>query len=87
MNVRPGVVEIRQSVVAHAQMVMRVIEMADVSLYQDLSWTEQFTLRMVQAHYLNRMLGLVALMPPKMTAATLAASEKMMGTVMGFTQN
>ena len=87
MSAQPDTVEIRQSIVAHAQVAMRVIEMADVSRYRNLSWAEQFTLRMVRAHYLNRMLGLLALMPPKMTAATLAASEKMMGTVMGFTQN
>ena len=87
MSAQPDMVEIRQSIVAHAQAVMRVVEMADVSLYHDLSWAEQFTLRMVQAHYLNRMLGLLALMPPEMTAKILAASEKMSGVVIGFSQN
>jgi hypothetical protein len=80
-------VQIRQSIVTHAQTVMRVIETADVSRYHDLSWAEQFMLRMVQAHYLNRMVGLLALMPPNMTAEILGASEKMSGVVMGFVQN
>jgi len=80
-------VEIRQSIVAHAQTVMRVLEMADVSLYHDLFWAEQFMLRMVQAHDLNRMAGLLALMPPDMTAEILGTSEKMSGGVMGFVQN
>jgi len=44
-------------------------------------------LRMVQEHYLNRMLGLLALMPPGMTAEILTASEKMSGVVMGFARN
>jgi hypothetical protein len=69
------------------KVVMRVIEIADVSLYHDLSWAEQFMLRMVQAHYLNRMLGLLALMPPDVTAEVLAAIEKMSGVVMGFSRN
>jgi hypothetical protein len=42
---------------------------------------------MVQAHYLNRMRGLLALMPPDMTIEILAASEKMSGAVMGFSHN
>ncbi len=37
MSAQPGMVEIRQSIVACAQMVVRVIEMADVSQYDDLS--------------------------------------------------
>ena len=87
MSAQPDRVEIRQSIIARAQRVVRVIEMADASRYRDLSWAEQFTLRMVQAHYLNRMLGLLALMPPDMTAEVLRAGEKATGTVMGFTQN
>ena len=76
MSAQPDIVEIRQSIVAHARVVMRVVEMADVSRYDDLSWAEQFTLRMVQVHYLNRMLGLLALMPPDVTAEILGTSEK-----------
>ena len=87
MNAQPDIVEIIQNIVVHAQAVIRVIEMADLSLYRDLSWAEQFMLRMVQAHYLSRMLGLLALMPPGMTAEILTASEKMSGVVMGFSQN
>jgi hypothetical protein len=71
MSAQPDIVEIRQSIVAHAQTVMRVIEMADVSRYHDLSRAEQYILRMVQAHYSNRMLGLLALMPLDVTAEVL----------------
>ena len=87
MSAQPDMIEIRQSIIAHAQTVMRVVEMADVSRYHDLSWAEQFMLRMIQAHYLNRMFGLLALMPADMTAEVLRASERVAGTVMGFTQN
>ncbi len=87
MSTQQDVVEIRQSIVAHAQTVMRAIEMVDVSRYHDLSWARQFTLRMVQAHYSNRMLALLALMPVDVTTEVLAASEKTAGWVSGFTQN
>jgi len=87
MNARPDIVEIRQNIVIHAQVAMRFIEMADVSLYRDLSWAEQFMLRMVRAHYLNRMRSLFAVMPSDMTAEILAASDKLTGLVRGFTQN
>ena len=45
------------------------------------------TARIVQAHYLSRMLGLLALMPPGMATEILTASKKMSGVVMGFSQN
>ena len=67
MSTQQDVVEIRRSIVAHAQAVMRVIEMMDVSRYPNLSWARQFTLRMVQAHYSSRMLALLALMPLDVT--------------------
>jgi hypothetical protein len=71
----------------HSQAVMRVIEMTDLSLYHDLSWAEQFMLRMVQAHYSDRMYRVLSFLPAKMTTEVLAESEKMSGVVMGFSQN
>jgi hypothetical protein len=86
MSAQSDRVEIRQSIIARARAVMRVIEIADSSLYHGLSWAEQLTLRMVQAHYVNRVRGLLALMPPDLNAEILA-SAKVCGAVIGFSQN
>jgi hypothetical protein len=87
MNVRLDTAGIRQSIVACVQVVVRVIEMTDLPLYHDLSWAEQVTLRMVQAHYLSRVRGLLADMPAEIANEILAMSEKASGAVMGFSQN
>jgi hypothetical protein len=86
MSVQSDRVEIRQSIIARARAVMRVIEIADLSLYHGLSWAEQLTLRMVQAHYVNRVRSLLAVMPPDLNAEILA-SAKVSGAVIGFSQN
>jgi hypothetical protein len=87
MSARTDIIEIRQITIARARVVMRVIEMADVSQYRDLACDEQFALRMVRAHYVTRMRRLLATMPPGLTAQILSASEKTSGVVTGFSQN
>ena len=87
MNVRLDSVGIRQSILACAQAVVRVIEMTDLPLYHDLSWTEQVTLRMIQVHYLSRVRSLLANMPAEITREILTTSEKTNGAVIGFSQN
>ncbi len=87
MNVRLDSVGIRRSIVACAQAVTRVIEMTDLPLYHQLSWTEQITLRMIQAHYMSRVRSLLANMPAEITHEILTASDKTSGAVIGFSQN
>ena len=87
MNIRLDSVGIRQSIVACAQAVVRVIEMTDLPLYHDLPWTEQVTLRMIQVHYLSRVRSLLANMPAEITHEILTTSEKTSGAVIGFSQN
>jgi hypothetical protein len=61
--------------------------MADLMIEHELPWPEQLVLRMIQAHYLSRLRGLLAAVPPDMSAEILAACEKVSGLVIGFTLN
>ena len=56
-------------------------------LEQNPVWTEQLLLRLVRALYTRRLRGLVAILPPELTAEILAASEKTSGVVTGFSPN
>ena len=66
---------------------VRILERCDILLERNPVWTEQLLLRLVRALYTHRLRGLMAVLPPEMTAEMLAASEKMSGVVTGFSQN
>jgi hypothetical protein len=56
-------------------------------LARELPWKEELVNRMIQAHYLSRLRGLLAAVPPDMSAEILSACEKTVGPVIGFVQN
>ena len=66
---------------------VRILEVCDILLEKNPVWTEQLLLRLVRAFYTRRLRGLVAILPPELTAEILAASEKMSGVVTGFSHN
>ena len=80
-----------EQIIANAVMLgkvlVRILEACDILHEKNLVWTEQLLLRQVRALYTHRLRGLVAIWPPELTAEILAASEKMSGVVMGFSQN
>jgi len=73
----------QQTVIAHLCVAACVIEMTDRVLSHDLTWPDEFTLRMIRAHYLRRMRRVLVLMPARMSAV----SEPMVWPVIEFTQN
>ena len=82
MNPRPDLPEVPPSLAARVQMVMRVVEVADHKLSSNLPWAEQFTLRMVRAHYLTRLRGVLAARPEVRTW-----SGAVIDLVRGFSSN
>ncbi len=87
MSTRPDILEIKLLLIMQMQVVMQVVLMADLMLARELPWEEQLVNRMIQAHYLSRLRGLLAAVPPDMSAEILSACEKTVGPVIGFTQN
>jgi len=87
MSTRPDMVEIKLLLIAQMRVVMQVVVMADLMLARELPWSEQLVHRMIQVHYLNRLRGLLAAVPPDMSAEILSACEKTIGPAIGFTQN
>ena len=87
MSTRTDTVAVKQLLITQMQVVMQVVVMADLMLARELPWEEQLVNRMIQAHYLNRLRGLLAAIPPDMSAEILSACEKTSGPVIGFTQN
>ncbi len=87
MSTRPDILEIKLLLITQMQAVLKVVVMADLMLARELPWKEQLVNRMIQAHYLNRLRGLLAAVPPDVSAEVLSACEKTVGPVIGFTQN
>ena len=73
----------RQTIIAHLCVAACILDMTDRVLSHDLPWPDEFTLRMIRAHYLRRMRRVLALMPAWMSAV----SEPMVWPAIGFTQN
>ena len=87
MSTRPTPEQIMANAVTLGKVLVRILEVCDILLERNPVWTEQLLLRQVRALYTHRLRGLVAIWPPELTAEILAASEKMSGVVMGFSQN
>ena len=79
--------QIIANAVTLGKVLVRLLEAYDILLERNPVWTEQLLLRQVRALYTHRLRGLVAILPPEMTAEILAASEKMSGVVTGFSHN
>ena len=79
--------QIIANAVTMGKALVRLLEACDILLERNPVWTEQLLLRLVRALYTHRLRGLVAILPPKLTAEILAASEKMSGIVTGFSHN
>ena len=87
MSTRFDIVEVEQLLIAQMQVVMQVVVMAGLMLARDLPWPERLVHKMIQAHYLSRLCGLLAAVPPDMNVEILSACEKASGPVIGFTLN
>jgi len=87
MSTRPDILEIKLLLITQLQVVMKAILIADWMLAHELPWKEQLVHRMIQAHYLKRLRGLLAAVPADMRAEILSACEKTVGPVIGFTLN
>ena len=79
--------QIVANAVTMGKAIVRLLEACDILLERNPVWTEQLLLRLVRALYTHRLRGLVAILPPKLTAEILAASEKTSGIVTGFSPN
>ena len=79
--------QIMANAVTLGKVLVRILEVCDILLERNSVWTEQLLLRLVRALYTHRLRGLVAVLPPELTAEILAASERMSGVVMGFAPN
>ncbi len=80
-------VKIRQRIIGHTQVIMQVIAATDAALARDLPWADALALRMIQTHYANRMLGLLAGLPCELSNAVLAAGKEAGRMVMKFSLN
>jgi hypothetical protein len=82
-----GPEEIISNAVGLGRAYVRMVETADALLDRKPFWTEKFLLRIVRALYSHRLREMITVLSPEMTAEILAASEKMTGPIIGFTNN
>ncbi len=76
-----------ENVITEGRACVRIIEAADLLLSRNPVWTEKLLLRLVRSLYTHRLRGLVAALPAEITSEILAASEKALGPVRGFSNN
>ena len=76
-----------QNVITTGRAYVRMVEAADALLADEPVWTERLLLRLVRSLYTHRLRLLVAALPSEVTAEILAASDKIGGTVRGFSNN
>ena len=87
MSIQLTAEQIVANAVTMGKALVRLLEVCDILLERNPVWTEQLLLRLVRALYTHRLRGLVAILPPELTAEILAASEKTSGIVTGFSHN
>jgi len=68
-----------QRVITQGRAMVRLIEAADVLLANSGSWRETLLLKATRGLYRHRLRGLVAALPPQISAEILAASENIGG--------